>query len=359
MQLGRFKQIGFIWVLSFVAFNFSLSFAHANWQSDLEKYFDIVETFDDIQNWRGTGFGDIYNQADMPIQSDGSASRWQYYSYWVSYPSIQDWIANFGSTNTWRQKGKSLCIDISGNGSDQGGPSRLGIYFGDGEASSGYSDLYLFHMVKISSNQWPTTINGDVGEYASVTDKYAYFESWKFGTFNMGCKSCSCAKTGGNYSPYHVIPHIKTSTSVNYTPSIRLEPNDDGNRQGIWTNAPFIRDEWTGVEFHLRNVNEDGTQYTYMDVWIYDKDGVATQVISNYKYAYSSQPTTDKWNHFFFGGNNSSSYNWGDSMQGPYYVDDFIIHSSRIGPSYFALLSGQETPIDIQPKNPKATVGSN
>jgi len=38
------------------------------------------------------------------------------------------------------------------------------------------------------------------------------------------------------------------------------------------------------------------------------------------------------------------------NMQSWYYVDNFIIHGSRIGPTYFAAIADEASP-DIKPKN--------
>ena len=41
-------------------------------------------------------------------------------------------------------------------------------------------------------------------------------------------------------------------------------------------------------------------------------------------------------NRFFLGGNVSNTWSAGPGIKAEYYVDDFIINGSRIGPNYFA-----------------------
>ena len=234
------------------------------------------------------------------------------------------------------------------------GPSRLGLYFGDGTPESGYQEVYIFHMVRIPSNEWPTAIDPDTKKGTYVAgDSYVYIDSWKFGTINMGCTEAYC--NHATYSPYHIIPHIKNFEINDMLPAIKLEPNDGGNRTGVIGNRPAIRDEWFGVEFHFKNVTEDGHNYTYSDVWMYDKEGNSWKIIDNHRTEFTSQPITHLWNSFFFGGNNSAVYTWGTTMEPRYYVDDFIIHGSRIGPTYF-VKKLEENKIDIKPKDAGATI---
>lgn len=311
-----------------------------DWTTTLKSQFDIVETFDKLQDWVGTGTSDVSSPSDMPKNEDGSQSQWGFYSHYGTNPISHNWIDSFGPDRVWRETGKSLCIDMS---SQSNGPSRLGLYFGDGTPNSGYQEIYLFHMVKITKNQYPTAIAADLTGSYIEGNPYVYFDSWKFGTFNMGCTKpiCSNSFSTANYSDFHIIPHIKTSAYINnFQPSIKLEPNDLGLRGGVWGKGKeVILDEWMGVEFHIKNVQESGVNYAYMDVWIYDKTGNEWQVIKAERVSFASQPITDRWNNFMFGGNNSNTYKWGQSMTAPYYVDDLIIDDNRIGPKYFLLLS--------------------
>jgi|SRR3989339_1623630 len=344
------------------------------WQEVLESQFDIVETFDDLQDWKGTkgspAAGNIFDLSDMPKKLDGSPSIWNYYSCWTDVAPPQNWIGSFGSQYTWSGT-KSACIDIGGLNY---GPSRLGTYWGNNNPSNGYDDVYIFHMAKIPRNEWPTCIGtlitanencgGAAGDcdgqnlcgYYTPGDPYQYIDSWKFGTLNMGCADVECDQygTGAVYSRFHIIPHIKSHSGA---VRIRIESNDaDGaGRIGEWANRDYYiagdtsPAKWVGVEFHFRNTKEGDTKYNYTDVWMYDSDGTAYLVMDNWKREFVSQNESDKWNLFDFGGNNSATYEWGATMESPYYVDDFIVNGSRIGPSYFSLLKSST---DTAPPHP-------
>jgi hypothetical protein len=116
-----------------------------------------------------------------------------------------------------------------------------------------------------------------------------------------------------------------------------------------------ISDDWIGYEIHLKL--NPGSQYGTVEIWQYDNSGSPTLLYQNTNQLLinNSISSGHYYNKFFFGGNNSNSYNWSEDMQSWYYVDDFIIHGSRIGPTYFALISG-ENELDIKPKNAKGNL---
>lgn len=60
----------------------------ATWQETLEGQFDIVDTFDELQDWNGTKTMDVYDKNNMPLKNDSSLSMWSYYSYWGSYLAL-------------------------------------------------------------------------------------------------------------------------------------------------------------------------------------------------------------------------------------------------------------------------------
>jgi len=332
-----------------------LSFAQTGWvfgpqssNKNIEWGFDFVETFDNLQDWQGNNREDVTITKypdDFPKHADGLQSNWDYYSI-VATPSGKNWIAFHGSENVWGGSGKSLCIDLAKTVVD--GPSRFGLYFGDGTPESGYDDIYIFHMVKIPKNEWPTHIDSStgVGTY-TAGEPYTWFSSWKFGTINMGM-------TGPHefnnelspYSPFHIIPHIKR---YKFAPifglALILEPYGipGGGHSGFWglgKGIEHLLPGWWGVEFHFKNFTEGAENFTSMDVWIYDESGNSWKALDNTKVQNVSQPFSHKWNFWFFGGNNSRTYTWGPTMESPYYIDDFIINKSRIGPKYFAMKFG-------------------
>jgi len=125
------------------------------WQETLEQHFDIVETLDNLQDWHGTQHtlqnGEVQNYADpddFPKHLDGSNSIWCMYSKYDDYISGEEenWISDFGAGTRIGETGKSAIVDLS----NTRGPSRMAVYFGSGSSDSGYDDLYIFSMVKIS-----------------------------------------------------------------------------------------------------------------------------------------------------------------------------------------------------------------
>ena len=83
-------------------------------QQVLQDNFDIVSTFDELQDWSGTPDTVGHWDYGLPVKIDGTPSVWSYYSYWASTPleSRKKWIGNHGSEYTLGEK--SLAIDIGG-----------------------------------------------------------------------------------------------------------------------------------------------------------------------------------------------------------------------------------------------------
>jgi hypothetical protein len=326
------------------------SFANADWEATLKSAFPsgIVDTFDNLQDWTGANFyggkGNHYESETLPKKTDGSPSLWTFYAQWGT-TSTSPWIGNFGTGTS--VTGKSAIIDIG----SANGPNRLGMYFGNGSASSGYSDIYIFYRYKYPQNEWPTHTSGTCGGSGGNDPCGVYQEgegwtfwwtAWKMNTINMGCTGPNAATQCGSaepYSDYHIVPHIRQSTINNL--KYVLEPTGKTLNASVTTSNIPSRNKWGGVEFHYRNYVSGGQSLTDMDVWDYDERGVATQVMNTVTNDYTGlQPSTDKWNFFFLGGNNTESYGWGPTMHSGYYVDDVIINGSRIGPTYYSLLNG-------------------
>jgi len=313
---------------------------------------------------------------------------WCYYSNWSNPPAVKKpWISNFGSATHFKTEGKTAIIDLSSTD----GPGRLGTYFGTGESTSGYKDLYLFYMVKISRKQWPTRCesggaevgcsSAGIGIYEDGKD-YGYWGSWKFNNIGIGWNSCqkwngSVPDHDHRYGSIEINPHIKVN---NYGPIPRLDgkagqlqnlvlmlqysAHEGGPTQntskifgGEDTDITFpsegtaitnfgweakgcaiITDEWMGIEFHYTLEEPAGAGNGKMEAWIYNKNGesLPSFYVEGINYLPTSQ-SGHRFNKFFFGGNNSNAYSWGPTMQAPYYVDDFILDSERVGPRYFGL----------------------
>jgi len=127
-----------------------------SWQDTLAQHFDVVETFDQLQDWRsqlgGNPIGDVSSPSDMPLKTDGSRSIWEYYSYWGTIPVADrpSWITSRSPENLWRGQGKSLAIDYGG----VWGPSRLAFSVGD-DPSDGYEEVHIFFMSQYKPEFFP------------------------------------------------------------------------------------------------------------------------------------------------------------------------------------------------------------
>ena len=307
--------------------------------------FDFVETFDGLADWDMKVHDRLRNVDDvdlMPKLLDGGDSAWGYFSQWGedTYPQ-QNWIDSYGDNRVWRGN-KSVCIDI---GRTDSGPSRFGVHMGEG-----YSDFYLFYMVNIPKNEFPTECEGGsckggaVGAYVEG-EEYRGWASWKFGTFNVDCPTALCPDA--SYSEYwHMIPHIKMD---NYDPvnglTVRMEGQGEDNDE--WADSEEFRldgylGDWFGIEWHInQTVNE-----TIIDIWVYDQEGNSVKIMDSYVFQTPAEAQNRNWNQFFFGGNNSGTYLWGPTMKSEYYIDDFIIDDERIGPKYFSLINGTLPELD-------------
>jgi hypothetical protein len=118
----------------------------------LEWDFDFVEEFDGLAEWVSTEgkVGNVHDVSKMPKLENGSDSAWGYYSCWTDETPPQKWIGAYGDNRVWRGD-KSVAIDIGG----ARGPSRFGLFMGDG-----YEEFYLFFMVNIPKNEFPTSCEG-------------------------------------------------------------------------------------------------------------------------------------------------------------------------------------------------------
>ncbi len=376
-------------------------------QECLEQQFDIVETFDELQDWYGTSYdpgsskGDIFADDfpdDFPKKTNGDTSMWCYYSKWSDHPASGEkyWIDDFGQGTHFGAEGKSALIDLS----NIIGPSRIGFYFGNGESNSGYKDIYVFYMTKISRKQWPTRCEksgnsvtcsaGGTGVYKDGKD-YSYWGSWKFNTIGIGWNTCkewkgSVPDHEHRYGSAEIIPHIKAN---NYGPIPRLDNKPEQKQNLIFVvhfnsheNGPtqseasvsgedikitnitkekiswdgkggaIITDEWMGVEFHYTLEEPASSGGGKMEAWIYNEKGESLRAfyVEGVNYLPASE-NGHRFNRFFFGGNNSNSYTWGPTMEAPYYVDDLIISGNRIGPKYFELLGFDNARTLPQPQN--------
>ena len=358
------------------------------WQDDLEAKFDIVETFDQLQDWRGRDNlrGYDVNKEKMPVKLDGSASMWDVYDDWSNANPAADWIKNHGSGNTWNGSGKSLRMDLSQDvNAGKLGPSRFGLYFGSdtpgvanayatsGLSNSGYNDIYYFFMVKFPSNAFPTE-NGDIwpndtykwwGYHKFTTMSTAFTDiehingaagredtgcRWEYGCgfYLMGWIPCGTRCAGVNAN---AITHTGLDYVADYFGAYHTQLHRDGNLKSNEAGEFFSQQEsqgkWFGLEYHLTRGTPgklDGT----VEIWAYDENGNAHHIYSKDTLMFVQAGTDFSFNKFFFGGN--LFYHEDIKLQNldtTYYIDDFIIDNRRIGPTYFQLLAGH--PVNENP----------
>lgn len=150
-KMPWFKHYPYI-IFFCILLGFELSgtkYTYADWQSVLEKHFDIVCTFDDLQDWTGVNSGIDNKLANQPKKFDNSNSIWLAYERAAS-ASVGPWIGNHGSDYVWRgSKSLRMSFENFAGGLDcQYGPQMMEAYFGDGNNTSGKSTVYVFYMLK-------------------------------------------------------------------------------------------------------------------------------------------------------------------------------------------------------------------
>jgi len=341
-----------------------------DWQKTLESHFDIVETFDQLQDWYGTIPGgvvtEINNPEDMPKKLDGSSSMWGLYSQYYDGPNqhLNDWIGDHGSEYNWRSN-KSACInypplycdinvdDVKGYGSE-----RLGTYFGDGTPESGYHDIHVFFMMKFhdgfwalkegSSNEfmWPPVIKmfdcvtgfENVHNYAEncCQSNIQHEYGTNFTLYNAG---------GGGLSRPEKLYFIEGSDITSW--------DSDGNcwRYSYERNvamhnecrfdAEYLAHKWIGVEYHL-NLGTLGNSDGQAEFWLYDEEGNqigyynSGPVLMQTHFAYN-------YNKMVFGGNYQCAGDTECPGETRWYFDDLIVDDQRIGPKYYNLLNQQSS----------------
>jgi len=353
-------------ILMFIFMNLNTSiFSAQSWQETLESNFDIAETFDELQDWsppydRGT----VEDQNMMPKKIDGSPSIWNAYSYWSLVASPSAWIRDHGSDNIWRGAGKSLILDMCQDASFAYlGPSRLKTYFGgpspdsvspytnSGIEESGYrGDVYIFEMIKLPTNLFPQ--QEIPNSYGTYNKYYSYFKFHVLATGKTNVADCTEGRPDCEYGASNIHTMFTVSDSgyqhfkLGYFcdadwPDLNLPI--DGFQKWSPTNSESFLDSrlgnWFGLELHVHR-GDPGATNGYQEYWLYDEDGNAAYV-GRVPADYMMMTASHDWgfNYFFQGGNISFQNDVAaQGLNTTYFVDDIIINSSRIGPSYFALL---------------------
>ena len=347
------------------------------WQTTLKAHFDIVDTFDELQNWQG-GTGYHYDRETMPKKKDGNDSIWNIYTN--DTPAKTDWIKDHGDY-TWQralsETPKSACINYLFNVStkfsqyDGYGPSRLGTFFGDGVSpKSGYKKIHVFFMLKFPPNffklvdgktnefEWVQVLKflditsgftesnkwGTDAEIATIdpTETLANFQEYGFnGTlFNIAGGGASWANVLAVYNGSFILKyeapwwesiwahtgHLCSGTNYESSPNTYLNLADS-----------YLNNKWMALEFIMDRGTVD-TADGSLEVYLYDETG---NVIGHN----SSQVNTLRmvqfdhyYNKVIFGGNRLSTVDGISREENRFFIDDVIIDESRIGLKYFELL---------------------
>lgn len=333
----------------------------ATWQATLESTFDHVDTFDELQTWRGTYYGNDFATEGFPVKLDGSPSMWT--SYTNNTEAVDDWIKDHGDY-TWRGS-KSLCINYmdlaSGRpGIDGYGPSRLATYVGDGvSGKSGYPEIHIFFMMKFRQGfftQVDATTFGDqattklmevcqgftsVRYFGTPEENAIMCDPYNRGKFEYGANDTVMNVGGGGAST----PNILYFRENTLTP---WDSNDSGcydkwilqrnaeHRTADYS-AKYLAGEWIGVEV-IENVGDVGVPNGSFEVRVYDEAG--TLIGSSKGENQLMRTTFDHWyNKVTFGGNMTSPTLASHTEENRYYVDDVVIHGSDVADIYFTQLA--------------------
>ena len=335
------------------------SVANADWQSDLEAQFDIVETFDQLQDWRGTKIGYVYDINDMPKKVDGSPSMWEHY-YGNSQPVKTDWIRDQGVGYNWKSN-KALCINIGPQQCEVDvdaltgwGPARLGTYFGDGTPESGYHEIYAFYMMKFHEGYWIVKEDGTY-EYPAVQKSFDMITGFtsidtygatycQTNQMEYGSNNILFNLFGGGSSTPTTLFFVETKPVSEYDSAndcYKYTRIRDGNQlRETQYQSQYEKNEWFGVEYRT-SLGTLGNTDGDLEIWIYDEQGnvISHQAELNVE---MQRLLAFNYNKILFGGNYlcDSSAHIGKVTETRIYYDDFIVDSQRIGPTYFAMLAG-------------------
>ncbi len=312
--------------LSIILFFLFVNISYADWQSTLSSKFDIAVTFDDCSDWKpSTAYGmDDTNPSDMPVCE--SKPPLNYYSDWDPSAPSGPYISSFSSKVG--DAGKSLRIDV--NASGDYGPSRIGGYFGDGSAKSGYSDIYFFYRAYFPAGYFP----GDLVYEKLLNLGHGFTAPLEWN----GLSGAECNADGESCRmPYGITSFVPQAEWGG--PQFRLRSADYYSGSYPYsdekTSGTVAVGKWVTFEYHL-TLNDATADSDKVEIWMYDDNGKATSVFSDsaIRLHNLSASSGHKYNWFFIGGNSDQG------GVGTYYVDDIIINDSRIGPTYFDLLGG-------------------
>ena len=352
--------------------------AYGDRQSDLESEFDIVDTFDGLKNWRGAT-GVHYDSGTMPKKENDGASIWSYYSCDNNASIKDDWIKDHGDGYRLGSAGKSLCVNYNNRvgGSSFGntgyGPSRIGTYFGSGNSTDGYQKIHIFFMVKFRPgffNMQAGTNIADVGvvEFIGVFTGFSSIETWG----DPPERDSACSHTSRSLKDYGMqgtMIHLYGGTRYSNTLFLRQSSWRAMDRVVCYDNLEFdsrinlteagfratfeslyLNNKWIGIEL-IVDIGTPNNSNASTEVYLYDIKG--TEIGHFKRNGYNQLFFFDhKMNKITIGGNRygavDNQQDEGDSLENRFYVDDFIVHQSRIGPTYFNIVRGLSAPVNLR-----------
>lgn len=360
-----------------------------NWQAYLQQYFDIVDTFDAYEDWRGAvakGRAHLDEASyDGPMFNDGTFGMWESYSYWGQSPvgEREWWITNHGPDKQVGLKSVQMlggpAISVSpeypGN---RTGPSALLTFIGEegsDDGASGYSEVYIFMRIFISESAFPTQLldceNGIVSYVEG--ESYMWLNSWKFLNINSGFNNFRYYHSNAGdprrpqnakeeiidqFSPGgHVFRYGDSETWVHFNRvdgEIKPIATILNSTRRIVGTEPMLFDTLASVEFRFKLSSaprSNGFSDGVLQGWVYDIDGIATEFIYADDISFRPEIVGDnhKLNRIKIQGNTRVQatgcgdvyYNCGPGMECAYWLDDYIVDDQRIGPKYFMLLDGK------------------
>ena len=429
----------------------------ASWQDELQSRFDVVDTFDELQDWTpggqwfsGAGCDSCASNSGLPKKIDGSGSIWgiwnnkglsfeytpqngnfavgdlitgatsgatatvrkvsnldgRWYIQLTNNNQVSgsfrfaagetissgtkagtnlQWplfIANHGPANTWRGTGKSLVLDLGDNNNTDPlnpamaglGAQRLGTYFGDGiSGRSGYKKVHAFFMMKVSPSFFNKCLNPGTSCLAQGYDPVSVVKVFDlnsgFTAISKWGTSAERAEVSANPTTQARLDEYGLNFSVlnfgggglsqsqnlffaenNYvtagaSPNCSYLQTTSGRRLRSGTvldiESYVQGGEWFGIEI-ASDIGTKGNSDGSTDFWIYDGTGKEMG-----HFAVTGQNRLLYFDHLYnklvLGGNRLSSNGKTGNLDSRWWIDDVIIHGSRIGTAYFRMLSGEGT----------------
>jgi len=282
-------------------------------------------------------------------------------------------IADHGPAYTWAGGGKSLVMDLGDN--DNTNPStptmaglgaqRMGTYFGDGvSGKSGYKKAHIFFMMKVAPTFFTMTdgsydyvsvvkafdlVSGftDISTWGTPADRAMadpdaanYYRLDEYGlnmsVFNFGGGGASYPNN--LFFTENIYDASLTGASL-YTYTQRISSRKVRTGTTMDLQSYISSGEWFGVEC-ASDIGTAGNNDGTTDFWIYDKNGVEKG-----HYSLTGERRLTYFDHYYnkmvLGGNRRSTSGATGSLDSRWWIDDLIIHGSRIGPTYFERLSGR------------------